>query len=667
MHEDKKGSLVVQTFVSVVFKLPLNSEYIYYCEGYKKPPLYARVLCDFSGRTQVGLIVGYPPQKNFSFEAKKILSIIDDNPFFRKEDYLLAKWIENYYFSSLGEALSLFISFSKVTISREKENKKKFLNKKKLELNQEQLFILNEITNSKDLFHLVWGVTGSGKTHLYLGVIEYYIKKNQQIILLLPEIALTPQMRGFFESYLPQEKIEIVHSKISSGKKLLIYKKFSNGELQILIGTRSLVFAPAKNLGAIIIDEEHESTYKNNSVPRYHARQIAQIKAQRIGAKLILGSATPSLELYYLALQKKIKLHVLKKRYSHVDLPKSELIFKNEVKKKDQRESYIIDERIYDHLKHLKEKKRQGIIYLNKRGYSSYIRCFDCNLLYKCPRCEIAYTYHREKSMLICHYCNSQQSFSNICLRCHSKNLDYLAAGTEKIIEELTMVMPNINFARVDSDILNTPNKIKKIFLEFKTKKIDILVGTQILSKGHDFSNLASVVILNPEIILTIPDFRSSEKAFNQITQVSGRAGRRMIRGEVYIQTAEDPHYSIIYGKEQNYLGFYDQEIIKRRNFLYPPFVKLFRLVIRSKVENIVIKKANECGFVIKGMGDMGSEILGPAPCVMSKINNYYRWNIIFKIKNYQSFKNKMTLVKKQLKTDSSYYIEYDMDPYNMY
>ena len=661
MHEEEKKSLIDQTFVSVVFKLPLNEEYVYHFESDKKPPLYARVMCDFAGRSQVGFVTGHFGEQKFSFETKEILSIIDKEPFLSEQDYLLAKWIADYYFCSIGEALSLFIPFSKISVSRREKKTPLPSIPKTLDLNEEQSLILSNIVDSKELFHLLWGITGSGKTHLYLGVIEYYIKKNQQIILLLPEIALTPQMRSFFESYLPQQKIEIVHSKISTGKKLLIYSKFAKGDLKILIGTRSLIFAPAKNLGVIIIDEEHESTYKNNSVPRYNTKQIAQIKVQRKGAKLILGSATPSLDLYYLALKGKIKLHILKKRYSNIDLPKSELIFKN------QKTSNIIDEKIYDHLKYLKKEKKQGIIYLNKRGYSSYVRCFDCNLLYKCPRCEIVYTYHREKSRLICHYCNSQLAFTNTCLRCHSKNLDYSGMGTEKVIEELSTLLPRINFARMDSDILNTPNKIEKVLLEFRKKKIDILVGTQILSKGHDFSNLASVVILNPEIMLAIPDFRSSERTFNQITQVSGRAGRRGTRGDICIQTIENPHYSIVCGKEQDYLKFYEQEIAKRREFLYPPFVKLFRMVIRSKIEKVVIEKAKECEEVIKKMKDMGSKMLGPAPCVLAKINHYYRWNIIFKVKNYPLFKSQMRIVKKKLKTDSSYYIEYDMDPYEMY
>ena len=234
-------------------------------------------------------------------------------------------------------------------------------------------------------------------------------------------------------------------------------------------------------------------------------------------------------------------------------------------------------------------------------------------------------------------------------------------------MEELLEVLPAVKFARVDSDVLSTPNKIKQTFLDFKKNKIDILVGTQILTKGHDFPNLLSVVILNPEMVLALPDFRSAEKTFNQITQVSGRAGRRGLQGEVYIQTWPEPHFSIICGQEQNYLNFYQQEIARRKEFLYPPFVKLFRMVIRAKIAAVASKKANALGYAIKAMGDMGSQVLGPAPCVLSKVDRYYRWNIIFKIHNYQLFKKKMDEISSHFKVDKSFYIEYDMDPYDMY
>ena len=614
----------------------------------------------------MGLIVGYLKESDFPFEVKEIESLIDEEPFIREEEYSLAQWVSRYYFSSLGEALSLFIPFSKGALATKPRDKKKPPPAEKpLDLNQKQQAILKQITTTKDLLHLIYGVTGSGKTHLYLGLIEYFLKKAQQVILLLPEIALTPQTGYFFEAYLPREKVEIVHSKVSRGKKLQLYRRFAQGHLQILIGTRSLIFAPAKDLGIIIIDEEHESTYKNNSVPRYHARQVAQIRALRSGVKLVLGSATPSLDLYYLAQRGKIKLHTLDKRFGDIPLPNSSLVFPSRTEV--QGEATLIDEAVYHHLKTLKEKKQQGIIYLNKRGYSSYVRCFDCNLLYKCPRCEVTYTYHKQARQLLCHYCNSRQAFFDTCHRCRSKNVGHIGLGTEKIMEELALTMPEVTFARVDSDALNTPSKIKKTFLDFKMRKIDILVGTQIVSKGHDFPHVSSVVILSPELTLTLPDFRAAEKAFDQITQVSGRAGRRGIRGEVYIQTMEDPHFSIVCGQEQNYLGFYQREIAQRREFLYPPFVKLFRMVIRSKIERVAIRKAQAIGVLIRGVGEMGSIVLGPAPCVMSKLNQYYRWNIIFKIKDYKLFKSKMDLIKGQIKSDDAHYVEYDMDPYDMY
>jgi primosomal protein N' (replication factor Y) len=516
------------------------------------------------------------------------------------------------------------------------------------------------ISHEKFGVFLLHGVTGSGKTEVYIQAIEQALALNKTSLVLVPEISLTPQtVKRFVERF--GQRIAVLHSRLSDGERYDEWQRVLKKEAEIVIGARSAVFAPLNRLGLLIVDEEHESSYKQfDTAPRYHARDVAVMRAKYENATIILGSATPSLESFYNTQIEKYQYLSLPARIDKRPMPQVEIIdMKEEQEMFSIRLQQAIAQRINDN--------QQIIIFLNRRGFAPFIQCRGCGLILKCPDCEITLTYHLADKRLKCHYCNYHQPAPQSCPECHGDDIRYSGIGTQKVVEELHRLFPEARIARMDVDTTSAKGSHENILNSVRTGEIDILVGTQMIAKGHDFPNITLVGVVSSDTGLNMPDFRSCEKTFSLLTQVAGRAGRGQIAGEVIIQTYSPQHYSIQAAINHNYQEFYEQEIEFRQQLHYPPFTHLMNILIRSKdpdqsyqismLTTQQLKKNNLSNDII---------ILGPAACSLSKIKGYYRYHILLKSSKGQQMRKLATKSIYELSLPNSVDIIMDMDPADM-
>lgn len=490
-------------------------------------------------------------------------------------------------------------------------------------------FLKEELISYNKKPVLLHGVTGSGKTEIYMQLIEETIKNNKQAIVLVPEISLTPQTVATFVGRFG-EKVTVTHSKLSLGERFDQWKKARDGQISIMIGPRSAVFTPFKNLGVIIIDEEHENTYTSETTPKFSTKNVAIKLSEITNALLVLGSATPSIESYYEAEIGKFKLISLFERVNKT-LPKINLV--------DMREELALGNRsIFS--KDLENAMRENIIsgeqtilFLNRRGHSTFVSCRKCGEVMKCDNCNVNYTYHMHNNRLTCHYCGKEEKNPENCPVCGSKFIKYFGVGTQKIEDEVKKLFPNEIVLRMDMDTVSKKNSHEKILNEFKSGRSKILIGTQMIAKGLDFPNVSLVGIIAADLSLNNGDFRSAETTYQLLTQVSGRAGRAKVKGRVFVQTYNPQHYSIVCAKENDYQKFYNQEILLRRQMVYPPFSKIFVIMFVSDSEKEIIQALYKLVDIMTYYNNEKRqfEMLGPAPATVSKIRNKYRWRIIVK------------------------------------
>ena len=503
------------------------------------------------------------------------------------------------------------------------------------ELNNEQRCVVDEEKKEKDLpkTFLLHGVTGSGKTEVYMALIDETLKNKKTAIVLVPEISLTPQMTDRFRSRF-KNNIAILHSRLSDGEKYDEYRKIARGEVDIVIGARSAIFAPLKNIGVIIIDEEHTSTYKQENNPKYSAIDIAIERSKTHKCNVILGSATPSLESYARASKGVYKLLELKQRANGQKMPKVEIIDMNDAgKTKGHFSNHLIKE-----ISSTLEKGEQVILLLNRRGYASFITCSNCGHVEKCPNCDITLTYHKSSNTLRCHYCGYGTSKSDVCPECHENGMKDLGIGTERIEEELNKLF-DARVIRMDFDTTSKKGAHEKIINDFRNHKYDILLGTQMIAKGLDFENVTLVGVINADTSLLIPSFRSSEVTFQLLNQVSGRSGRGEKEGKVIIQTHNPNHYAIKYAKSHDYINFFKEEMDIRRKLGYPPYYYLVNIKIISKSYEIARDRASKIGKILKDNLEH-SIILGPSISSVFKLKNEYRFGMIIKYKKEDNLYN---------------------------
>ncbi|NLO82214.1 MAG: primosomal protein N' [Clostridiales bacterium] len=489
---------------------------------------------------------------------------------------------------------------------------------------------------------LLQGVTGSGKTEVYIHAARKALELNKQVIVLVPEISLTPQTVERFKNHFGQ-RVAIMHSGLSTGERFDEWHRIQNQQVDIVVGARSAIFVPLQRLGLVIIDEAHEDSYKSDMKPRYHAVDVARKRCELEDAVLLLGSATPSIAQHYMAQNGEYKMIYMKNRIDNNPLPPVEIVDMREEIARGNRS--ILSGSLYQALLGVLKKGEQAILLLNRRGYAHFVSCRSCGFVLKCGNCDISLTYHAYGKMLKCHYCGQQYSYPSICPKCKSRYIRYFGVGTQRVEEDLKKLLPEARLVRMDTDTTATKGAHRQILEDFREGKYDILLGTQMIAKGLDFPRVTLVGVIVADTALNIPDFRSCEKTFQLITQVAGRAGRGERGGRVIIQTYQPRHYAIRFASKHDYFGFYEEEIRIRRRFCYPPFSHIIRILMLDEEEEQLIKQIKdienwlrhriEQNQILKqGLIDIGSY---SAP--LERINKKYRWQILIRIKTDMLFK----------------------------
>lgn len=475
---------------------------------------------------------------------------------------------------------------------------------------------------------LLQGVTGSGKTEVYLNAIEHVLSQGRSALLLVPEIALTPAVAGqFFTRF--GDRVAILHSAFSDSERAEQWRRIRQGEATVVVATRSGVFAPMKNLGLLLVDEEHDGSYKQQEAPRYHGRDVAVVRASQAGATVVLGSATPSLETRYNVQRDKYKLIELPERVAHRPMPIVDIV--------DMRQEFLetrtqnpFSRQLLDALRDRLDAGEQSMLLLNRRGFSAFVTCRGCGERIECPNCAVTLTYHKRDRRLLCHYCSHAAKIPDRCPKCDSDYLNFMGTGAEKVEDELHKALPGARIARMDRDTITTKRHFETILTGFREKNYDILVGTQMIAKGHDIPNVTLVGLVNADIGLGVPDFRAAERTFQLLTQASGRAGRGDLPGRVILQTINPEHYAIRLAAVQDYPAFYEKEILFRRSMKYPPFAALANLLVRDEKQEDALRKSTELERLLKPEPE-GMKVMGPAPAPVPRLKAEFRYQILIK------------------------------------
>ena len=533
--------------------------------------------------------------------------------------------------------------------------------KNKYPLTSLQQQAVDKVLNKKNTntTFLIHGVTGSGKTEVYMEIIEKLLLEGKESIVLVPEISLTEQIVSRFKNRFT-DSIAILHSRLSEGEKYDEWRRIARGEVKIVIGARSAIFAPLKNIGVIIIDEEHTDSYKQDSCnPKYHALDIAKWRSNYHNCPVVLGSATPTLETYARSKKNVYELIELNERVNNKKLPNIEIVDMNkEMKKKIGNFS----KSLIDSMNECFSKNEQVLLLLNRRGYSSFVSCKNCGYTEKCPNCDITLTYHKSSNTLRCHYCGYGNKLNKICCECGEEAITTLGTGTEKIEEELNKLFPDKKVIRMDFDTTSTKGSHERIINSFASGEYQILLGTQMVAKGLDFPNVTLVGFINADTCLNIPDFRSSETTFQLLCQVAGRSGRGEKPGKVIIQTFNPDHYAISYAKNHDYLGFYNREMDIRRKLGYPPYYYLTVIKILSKSYEDARDVSNKIAVYLKN-NLSNTNLLGPSIANVFKVNNVYRFQIILKYKNVDNLYLVLNNLIDHYKTNSKIKIDIEFNP----
>ncbi|UCD55232.1 MAG: primosomal protein N' [Candidatus Omnitrophota bacterium] len=666
----------MKKFADIAIAIPIDRLFTYRVpKTFKnKAEIGERVFVPFRNRDIIGYIVNFKDKADTK-GIKEIKRIIDEKPIISKHLLELTKWISETYLCSWGQAIAATIpgvlkkgkvsvkaragtGFEKIPVSTE-------TSPHTLTTEQEEVLksVLFKIEKEDYKTYLLHGITASGKTEVYLQAIEGVLNKGKTSIVLVPEIALTPQTVERFTSRFG-EKVAVMHSALVGSMRYREWKRIIDGEAKIVVGARSAIFSPVKNLGLIIVDEEHETSYKQEDVPRYHARDVALMRARLSNCPVILGSATPSLESFYLAGKKRLELVRLTKRIDDKDLPKVKIVDMR-MELATRKKLVMFSKILIDSIQKALDKRQQVMIFLNRRGFSTYVNCKKCGLVLKCKRCDSVLVYHYETKSLVCHYCNFRMPPPDICPQCRGSYMKYFGIGTEKVESEIARLFPRARIARMDTDATSKRGSHARILGEFKKHNLDILVGTQMIAKGLDFPRVTLVGVVNSDVTLNLPDFRASERTFNLLTQVAGRAGRGEEGGEVIIQTYAPGHYAILSASKHDYEKFYREEIKTRDELSFPPFKHIIRLTIRSRNEKRTIDASHKLkDFLIKKLKDI--EIVGPAPSPISKVRGFFRWNILLKGKNRSIMCQALRKALKAYRKPAGVILTIDVDPASM-
>lgn len=673
------------SYIETVLNVPVPGTFTYSCDS-SDIRTGMRVEVPFGRRKMTAFVISVSetlPEAAAAIcsadKIKPIYRVIDKEPVFTDELVELSSWVSRYYLCTQGEALSAMIpSGRRGTDAGQSFFEDDETSYTKHSLSNEQETAIREILAETDTdsgiqkhaqFHYLYGQTGSGKTEVFLGAAERVLSQDKGVIYLVPEIGLTQQVidavvRRFGST------AAVLHSGLTGSQRLTEWKRIMNGEARVVIGARSAVFAPVPNLGLIIIDEEHDSSYKSGNTPRYHARQVAMHRVSQLGIPLIMGSATPSVEAWHLMNTGAIRKHTLTKRLAGGAMPEISVLDLSH-----EQMSGCLSDRLTEEIRTTLAEKRQVILFLNRRGFTHFFKCRTCGYELKCRNCSVSLTYHKNEGRLRCHYCGYSVPVPTECPDCHSLDVGYAGFGTEYIEDEVRTKFPGARIDRIDTDVLEQKGELQKKIAAFKQGKTDILLGTQMVAKGLNFPNLKLVGVILADTGLHLPDFRASERTFSLLVQVAGRAGRFFPDGKVIVQSycPERPAISLACNNDMN--AFYDGELQERKVIGFPPFARLLRLVFRSsekqKAEDAASSAADILEDMTRQMEEAGEnipqiEILGPAECPLSMIAANYRQQLLLRSASVSAMQQLVSRFVNEYKTPSGIYMEIDVDPLSL-
>jgi len=649
------------TFAEVALGLPVDKVFHYRIPDRLKEDtgVGKRVWVPFRDKRKVGYITSLAERAEVA-AVKPILEVIDKDPVLGEEMLTLTKRISEYYCASWGMTIEACLPAalrkgrldmkyrkSKLEEGLYPEEPLKLPHVLTSEQEKALKLIKASILENKFKPFLLHGITASGKTEIYLRAIKECFDRGRSSIVLVPEISLTPQTVERFKSRFG-DHIAVLHSRLSEGVRFHEWKRIRNGEARVVVGARSAIFSPVKDLGIIIVDEEHETSYKQEETPRYHAREVALMRAEIAKSAVVLGSATPSMESYHRAQKGEFGLLKMKQRIEKMVLPKVTVVdMKREIS--DVRKVFVFSRALKNKIEEIVKKKEQVILFLNRRGYSTFVNCRKCGFVVKCKRCDSVMVYHFATQSLRCHWCNSKATPPRICPDCSSSYINYFGTGTEKVEEALRRMIPYTKMGRMDTDSTKKRGAHARMLGDFKRGDIQILIGTQMIAKGLDFPNVTLVGVISADTALNLPDFRASERTFSLLTQVAGRAGRGELGGEVIIQTYAPAHYAITSSITHDYDTFYEKELKSRKELGLPPFYHLVRVTLRGRNNKVTLESAAELtGALRKLINDKDISVLGPVPAVISKLRGRFRWNVIVKGKDMKKLRG---YLKEALKT----------------
>ncbi len=639
----------------------------------------------FNKRITHGFIIGFPEKTSVNISSiKKIRRILNDEPFFDESTLKFFKWLSSYYCYPLGEVISSafperYWNLSELQKKRaiELSTDNFFLEKqsvfnnefsKSIVLTKEQSLAVSRImTSFQKRPILLHGVTGSGKTEVYMAIIEKVIKNGNTAIVLVPEISLTPQLVSRFWARFPK-MLSVIHSNLTPQESYVHWRRIKSGQAQIVIGARSAVFSPLSKIGVIIVDEEHDNSYKQEDGFRYHARDVAVLRAKLNNAIVVLGSATPSLESYRNSLIGKYELIELKERVFSRPLPKAIFV---DLREKDVSLPKInwLSKLLAKKIENTIKENQQVLLYLNKLGFAHFIYCYDCGNTFKCRNCDVSLTYYLNPSILKCHYCSMEMRPPSLCPKCGGMNIKTVGLGTERIEKDLKSLFPEMRIIRLDRSVVKTSKQLQETIKTISEHRCDIIIGTQMVIKGHDFPLISLVGIIMADASLNIPDFRSYERTFQIITQVSGRAGRGNLRGEVVIQTLNPNQYILKAAAENRISDFYASELHSRKKSNFPPFSRIVLLGFQnqnaSKVEQWAIDVTMKIREFIKE-SKLHCNVMGPSIAPIAKLANKYRWHCLI-VGSVQKHIRQTISYAKNYAAIKKIPIIIDVDPMNIY
>ncbi len=628
-------------YASVALGIPQEEPYQYIIpkklEG--KAQIGRRVQVKLRNQTKIGYIVAISQNPAMS-EMKSIMDVIDDETFLDEAMLELTLWMSEYYMCSWGQAIecAMPLPFKKGKTTMRKHKSKAdgelvhATPRHVLTPAQEKVFdsIQKTFDSKQHRNYLLHGVTGSGKTEIYLRLIEHALLTGKGAIVLVPEISLTPQTTERFKHRFG-DKVALIHSRIATGQKLAEWHRIRSGEAKVVVGARSAIFSPVKDLGFIIIDEEHDDSYKQEETPRYEAVRVAEKRCAIQNAICIKASATPLLESYHGTGTDACELVELNERILNRPLPIATIIDMRQERAGKSLRLFSI--RLEDAIRNAIDQNEQVILLINRRGFAPFVNCPSCGYIAGCPECRVSMVYHYQFNKLLCHTCNYGTKPPKECPSCHKEKLRFFGTGSEKVESEAHKLFPDARIVRMDKDVTSKKDAHETILKSFRKREIDILLGTQMIAKGHDFPGVSVIGVIAADSALSIPDFRAAERTFDLITQVAGRAGRQDIEGKVFIQTFLPDNYAIQAAQTHDYKAFFVKELAFRKELNMPPFSHIIRILLSGRVERDVVKRAHQLRRHIEDQDPQNKLIvLGPAPCVISKRYSQFYWNLFYKV-----------------------------------